>query len=346
MRDISVSGYLDSYKKKTNPLLEDYLNLKIKEAEKIGSLPAALLRKFAEIAKKGKRIRGALLVLGYEIGKGRNINSAYDVSLFIELMHTGLLIHDDVMDNDSLRRGLKAVHTLYHPLDYGRSMAINAGDIAFYLSWDKLVNSKFPPDKLIQAAKIYSEYLPRVIHGQVLDISSEAKEEPSEGIIMNTLKYKTAEYTGVFPLLTGAALAGLSDSKKLNAIKKYGLSLGWVFQIQDDILGLYGEEKIGKPIGSDLREGKKTLFIDYLLKRGTNRQKDFILSLLGSGNIKLNDFKKAQRLFKEIGAYDYVIQLGWKYVNEGKKTVDLITENSSLRKLLTAFIVFMIERTT
>ena len=344
MVDELALNYLENYRKKTHHLFESFFKTKIKEAKKVGNLPADLLKRFAKTATSGKKIRGALMVLGYEISNGDNLNAIYDASLFIELMHTGLLIHDDIMDNDDLRRGLPTLHKQYNPEHLGRSMAINAGDVAFYLSWEKLMNSNFSTDKLVLAGKIYSEYLTRVIYGQILDISN--LEIKSEDDILKVLRYKTAEYTGVFPLLVGAILGGMEDKKKLDLLKEYGLSLGWAFQIQDDILGLYGsEEKIGKPVGSDLREGKRTFFVYYMLKHGNNKQKEDLLSILGNKDISKQEIKETQGLFKEIGAYDYVVNLGWSYINKGKKTIPAITSNKKIQNLLASFLNYMMERT-
>lgn len=339
--------YLEDYNKKIYPIFQIYFRTKIKEAKKVEDLSSDLLAKFAKTAVLGKKIRGALMVLGYEIAKGTNMKAIYEASLFIELMHAGLLIHDDIMDNDDLRRGLPAIHKQYHPTHFGKSMAINAGDIAFYLSWEKLINSNFLPDKLVLAGKIYSEYLARVIYGQILDISKINIKQATKNDILNVLRYKTAEYTGVFPLLIGVTLGGMEDKKKINKLKEYGISLGWAFQIQDDILGLYGNEvKIGKPLGSDLREGKKTLFIYYLLKYGNARQKEFVLSILGNKNISKQDITKVQQLCKEVGAYDYVVDLGWSHVKKGKEAIPAITSDKKLQNILQSLIVYIMERTT
>ena len=344
MVDELALNYLENYRKKTHHLFENFFKTKIKEAKKVGNFSADLLIRYAKTAILGKKIRGALMVLGYEIANGKDIKAIYDASLFIELMHTGLLIHDDIMDNDDLRRGLPALHKQYNPEYLGRSMAINAGDVAFYLSWEKLMKSNFPTDKLVLAGKIYSEYLTRVIYGQTLDIFN--IEEKSEDDILNVLRYKTAEYTGIFPLLIGALLGGMNEGRKLKLLKEYGLSLGWAFQIQDDILGLYGkEERTGKPVGSDIKTGKRTLFIDFVLKHGSDKQKKFILSILGNKNISKQEINKAQKLFKEIRAYDYIRQLGWNYVKKGRKAIPQITSDKKLQNILASLIDYMMERT-
>ena len=346
MKQKLALDYLETYNIKVAPLWENYFRVKIKESKKIGVYASELLTRFTKMAVLGKKVRGALMVLGYQIAEGRNMTSIYEASLFIELMHTGLLIHDDIMDNSDFRRGLPSLHKQYYPSHLGKSMAINAGDIAFYLSWEKLMTSDFPKDKLTLAGKIYSEYLLKVIYGQILDISKINVEHESEKVILNMLRYKTAEYTGVFPLLIGAILGGMKDLEKIDKLKKYGVSLGWAFQIQDDILGLYGnEEKTGKPVGSDLKEGKRTLFTYYVLKHGNAKQKEYILSILGNKKISKDDITKAQELLKEVGAYEYVVNLGRSYVKEGKEAIRAITSDKKLQNILRSLIKYIMERT-
>ena len=225
--------YLKQYLQKTKPLFRAYLEKKMREAKRIGSLPAEVLKHFAAIAERGKKIRGALVVLGYQLAGGKDLVSIYDASLFIELFQAAILVHDDIMDKDVIRRGLPALHK-----KYGVPLGICAGDVAFYLSWEKLLSSNFSSDRLIRASQLYAQYVIRLAHGQVLDVKNLSFRKTSESTILNILRFKTAEYTGVLPLLVGATLGGMDDQKKLNSLKKFGLSLGWAFQIQDDILGL------------------------------------------------------------------------------------------------------------
>lgn len=102
--------YLAQYLAKSDPLFESYLNQKIEETKKVDKIPAELLKRFLETARRGKKIRGALIVLGYEACSGRDKAAIFDASLFIELFHAGILVHDDFMDCDAFRRGLPTIH--------------------------------------------------------------------------------------------------------------------------------------------------------------------------------------------------------------------------------------------
>lgn len=345
MQQNSALDFLQEYTKKTNPLLEQYLEKKIEEAKLIGNLPADLLTRMAKIAHRGKKIRGSLVVLGYQLAKGKDLSSIYDVSIFIELLHLGGLIHDDIMDEDSVRRGLPTLHTQFSPKHFGESVAINAGDLAFYLSWEKLLDSNFPPNQILEAGKIYADYVLRLIHGQILDIANTWKKKLSDEEILHIFRYKTAEYTGILPLLIGAKLAGMDNKEQLNSLKEFGLYLGWTFQIQDDILGMYGEEKqTGKPTDSDLRKGKTTLFVWYMMEYGSPKDRMFLQKIIEKKNITDQDVIRVRELFKKTGAYDYAANLGWDYVKKAKRLIPKLTHDKNLQNLLESFVRFMMDR--
>lgn len=348
--------YLRDYLQKSDPLFEEYLQKKIDEAGKISKIPAELLKRFLETARRGKKIRGALTVLGYEACGGKDKETILDASLSIELLHAGLLVHDDFMDEDKLRRGLPSLHEQFSEFGfkvkvksdsyhYGETMAVIAGDIAFYLSWEKLLESEFSPDRLVRAGKIYTKHVVRTAFGQGMDLTNTPLTGLNEKHLLSVLRLKTAEYTGVLPLLLGAVLAGETNGRRLKAIENYGLSFGWAFQIQDDILGMFGdEEKVGKPVGSDLREGKNTLLMLHLSQRGTREQRAFQRKVLGNKNITKDDVLKMRQILKDAGSYDYVVNLGWKYVEEGKNQIPLITADRRLREILESLIIYMMER--
>ena len=119
-----------------------------------------------------------------------------ETSTFIEIFHSGVLVHDDFMDRDNIRRGVETLNSIYKkygekihvktdPLHYGNSMAVSVGDATLYMSWETLLNAKFPPERIIEAGKIYAKYVIRLAHGQVLDITSGAHEDITEKEVLN-----------------------------------------------------------------------------------------------------------------------------------------------------------------
>lgn len=354
MTEALAKQYLTEYRAKTNPLFQEFFRAKTKDAIAIGKIPAQLIRRFAKTALKGKRVRGALITLGYEIAGGKEKKAILDASLFIELFHTGLLIHDDLMDQDALRRGLPTIHKEFEKIakkigirsdsaHFGESMAISAADLAFFLSWEKLMGANFPPGRIIKAGEIFTSYAVRVTYGQALDISTQLEAEEDE--VLHTYMLKTAEYSGSLPLLLGATLAGLKDVKRMKALEEYGRSLGWAFQIQDDLLGMFGrKEEFGKPIGSDLQEGKMTLLMLHLKKKGDKRQRAFQSKILGKRDITKPEIEKMQTILKKSGSYQHVTNRGWEYVERGRKLIPAVTKDKKLRKILESLIVFTMER--
>ncbi|MFH2019255.1 MAG: polyprenyl synthetase family protein, partial [bacterium] len=217
-----------------------------------------------EISKGGKRSRGALTLLGYQLAGGskEGEEEVMKASVAMEISHLGLLIQDDFMDQDEMRRGVKTIQTRYQDKHLGESIAVLAGDFTFGWVTEMLSNLKLPAEKVQKAIGVWGKYFTRVGYGQALDMLA-SEREATEEEILKVLTLKSGEYSCVLPLLMGAVLAG-SDPFKLASLEKFGMELGLVFQLRDDYLAEYGEsEKTGKPVGNDQREGKKTLVTLY-----------------------------------------------------------------------------------
>lgn len=350
--------YLKNYITNTDTSIVEYMRKKVAESETIGKIPSEIISAFTETLRKGKRIRGALIQLGYELSGGQPAAGLIDATLSIEFFHAAVLVHDDIMDRDMIRRGLPTLHLQYKSmgerdgvkpqdaLHYGNSQAINLGDIGFYMSWEMLLNADLPAENKLKAGQIYADYVIRVAEGQILDVANLTTVTATEDTIMKVLEYKTAEYTGVLPLLMGAALAGKQTDELRKDIHEYGINFGWAFQIQDDILGIFGEEEeFGKPIGSDLREGKNTLLTHFILTKGTEEQKKFQKYVLGNPSITRDDVEKMKQVFTESGALEYVKQKGWEYVEKAKQAIPRITTDEKSAKVLASLVDYMMERT-
>ena len=349
--------FLSDYSNITRPYVAKYLRQEIAKAKKIGIVPAEALESFGKMVIDGKGIRGSLVVLGYLAGGGKDMGKIYEASAFMELFHSGILVHDDFMDRDNLRRGRETIHKEFErkasglnvktdPMHFGNSMAVNVGDISFFMSWKKIIKSGFDMQNIIKVTEIFSNYVIRLVHGQEMDILMTGDSNASEKDILNMLWIKSGEYTALLPLLSGVAFAGEKDLAKLKAIEKYAKCFGWAFQIQDDYLGLFGNKKeTGKPAVSDIREGKNTLFMLYLRKDGTPEQKTFQNSVLGNKNITKKDLDKMRETLHTSGVTQKVLQKGWGYVEEGKKYIPSVTKDKNLQKTFESLLVYMMERT-
>ena len=349
--------YLKNYIAKAKPVISDYINSEIVKAADIGEIPEKLMKSFYEMVTDGKGIRGSLIVLAYQACGGKELDKILDLSTFIEIFHAGVLVQDDFMDRDSLRRGHTTIHKQFEAeakrlniktdhLHYGNTLAACSGDTSFYISWQKLLESQFDPKLLLKAGEIYCKYTIRLVHGQVLDLTSSGNKNITEEEILKVLWTKSGEYTSLLPMMVGATLAGETGDGKLKAIENYARCFGWAFQIQDDYLGIFGEEEAtGKPITSDLREGKNTLFVLSLKRLGSKEHLEFLTQTLGNKNVTKADALKLREILTESGAKDEVIKKGWSYVEEGKKYINAITNDQNIRDIFKSLLVFMMERT-
>ncbi len=197
--------------------------------------------------KGGKKIRGILVKLGFQLagGSGKNIRQ---ISAAFEILHAALLIHDDIADKSPMRRGQPSLYKALGGNHYGISQAINIGDIGLYLPIKLIAESNFSNENKLKALTLFSQIVINTGWGQVMDV---AKSGDVEFINLN----KTAKYTIAGPLQIGAILAGGND-KLIRELEVFGENLGIAFQIQDDILD--GEVQSKK--------GTKTKALNYVLK--------------------------------------------------------------------------------
>jgi len=347
--------YLKWYQDAITPFLDDYFQAKLSQAKRFGQVPYVALEHFYQLIQRGKKVRGAFMVLGYQLGGGLNEGLIIKTSLFIELLHTALLIHDDIMDQDQTRRGLAAGHvylTQYakerrhpNPSLFGLSNAITIADTAFYLSWQRLMESEFNDSLKVKTGRLYADYIIRLAYGQMLDVANLYQWHSDREEILKIFKYKTAEYTGSLPLILGYTLAGGVDDGIKQALRDYGLAFGWIFQIKDDILGIFGDpQKTGKGVGSDLVQAKNTILVWYVENRAKPRFRTKLAKLMGLKKLSLTQLDQAREIFTQSGAYDYAKQLADEYLDKGLKTIDKITQHKDQADLLKAFLYLAFKR--
>lgn len=351
--------YLKEYIMRIKPFMEAFFS----EAEnnvvsmELGDISLDLVRNFRDSVTAGKGIRGALMNLTYKACGGSNTEEMLKTSSFIEIFHTAILVQDDFMDRDALRRGQKAIHKIYEdkaaelgikvPADhYGNTLAVCMSDTGFYYSWKILMDSAFESDIKVAAGKLYADYISRLGLGQALDMTISGATKTTQNDALKVLYLKTVEYTAILPMLLGATFAGENDAKKLEAITEYAKCLGWAFQIQDDILGLYADEKeLGKPVSSDIQEGKNTLLMIKFREIATPDQRSLQDNVLGNPDSAPADVEKLKNLLKDTGAYQHVLDLGYEYVRKGTQKINSITDDPQSRAILESLITYMMERT-
>jgi len=251
--------FLSKYKERVDKGIAEELERRLQEVKEISPHLVPVLEAMKELSVGGKRLRGMLTILGYEIS-GKQVNDeVIKAAVMMEIFHLGLLIQDDFMDRDTLRRGVKTILARYDDPHTADFVSMLAGDYTFGWGIELISNLKFSNSQIVGAMKVWGRYFTRVGYGQTLDGLAVADETT----ILQILELKSGEYSCVLPLLLGATLGG-AKPEIIEKLKLYGMELGWVFQLRDDWLGEYGDEsKTGKPVGNDSREGKHTFATVY-----------------------------------------------------------------------------------
>jgi geranylgeranyl diphosphate synthase, type I len=289
----------DNFKGFFEPKLKDFLLAKIDEYEGVNPTGKGLLDEVLNASvNSGKRLRPILAYHGFgllgDVSKSSDDLSYLGISL--ELFHTFCLIHDDFIDKSSLRRGQKTIHEVYKTdfessmdqdlaTHLGSSAAVLGGDLAFVLgemAFGEVVN--LSPDFI----KVYRQMQLEVCLGQADDTFGTGiadLSKLSEDQVLNMLDYKSGRYSIEKPLLLGAILAGVNKDQR-KVLSEFGTRLGVVFQLVDDVLGIFGNNLVtGKSNSSDLAEGKRTLILLRTYNESNAEQKKQILSLVGDRNL-------------------------------------------------------------
>ena len=272
-------------------------------------LEAPLDALHAFVLRGGKRLRPAFCHWGYVGCGGDPDDPAWvEAGAALELLHCFALVHDDVMDGSSTRRGLPTVHVAFERLHhdagwrgeqrrFGEGAAILVGDLAFVLA-DRLLAGAGRP-----AWDVWDELRLEVNVGQYLDMFHTVRGEPTVAAAQRICTYKTAKYTIERPLHLGAALAGASDLATRAALTGYGLPLGEAFQLVDDLLGVFGDPaRTGKSVDDDLREGKPTRLLALALERATGDDLALLRTRIGASDLRHDEVLDILAVLESTGA--------------------------------------------
>ena len=288
-----------------------------------------------EFISRGKMIRGALVYLGYEAFGGKDISIADPIAAAVELLHAGFLIHDDIMDRDELRRGKPAVHvSLRNKFDESFSdrektaenIAICLGNICYFTAFDFINDSR--------TSKLFNRESTITGLGQMDDLYlSSSKGIPKHEAILNIYRLKTARYTFSLPLKAGAIAAG-ADEKSLELLNDLGMEIGTLFQMRDDELNFFGdEEKTGKPAGSDIREGKKTLIYSLLIANAKSKDIEFIISSLGNPDLSNGDINKLREISEKCYAIQKHEQMASEFHSKAVEIIKILKINDDSKQI-------------
>jgi len=275
----------------------------------------------------GKRIRPLLTIAAYNGITNTTEDEIVPPSVGIEFLHNATLIHDDIIDKDNFRRGKPAFHykfAQYHSkyqfkkmnaADFGTSIGIIGGDTAFIVGATAYFNKSFSMDLNLNSIRYYRQAFTEVIHGVLIEID-----------MVNQKKLSMDEYISMVSLKTGALiekslLIGVSYAKLENEytphFSTYGVNLGIIFQIIDDILGTFGDEKVtGKPTDGDIREGKHTCLLIEAMNNLEVKKKERLVNLMSNSDMSDEEVKEVRELFMEADAINSCKKLASKYYQE------------------------------
>jgi len=309
----------------------------------------------------GKKMRSTLAMLSYSIHSGCNLptkigeDTALTVASLWEVMQSSFLIHDDIEDNSDLRRGLPTAHVIYQrgyeeqkgPLDskhYGNAIAINTGSLGLVRIFTALGSIDMPATQKVDITNWFAEVIEKTVAGQRRDLTHVDIKDLSVPDIYRIYHGKTAMYSTIGPLVLGGKLAGASGRDNLN-LNSYGVNTGLAFQLVDDHLGLFGDEKeTGKPVGSDISEAKKTLHIVEGFKRGSAEDRKLIKDLWGNQNVKECEIEQLRVVMNRLGIKEEMLKRANTFAIRAKNVIPNITANQDHAQMLAEIADFMVVR--
>ena len=334
-------GSVVPLKKSANSAYLELKNLLGNKLQKVENLIQEKLRSEVNLIQKmsnhhlrsgGKRLR-ALLTLesakltGYKEDK-RDINLA----ACVELIHSATLLHDDVIDESELRRGVKTTNSVW-----GNQSSILVGDYLLSRCFEMMVE-----DGDLEVLKLLSSTSSKIAQGEVLQLQHKGEADLLEETYIDIINLKTASLFSA-ATKTGACLSG-SNEKEKKALESYGRNLGLAFQIADDALDFYAKEKLfGKEIGKDFFEGKVTLPMIIIFQKGNEEEKNFLNEIMRQEKRTEQDFSNTLSLINKYKAVEATFKKAEYFVNVSYDALAIFPDNED-KKILQNLTSFSLNR--
>jgi len=273
------------------------------------------------VGSKGKRLRPILLFLSSGLN-GKPTEKSIDAALLVELLHTATLIHDDVVDNSDMRRGIPSINQIWE-----NKISVLIGDFIFAHIFKTLVDMQ--DDEMI---RIIANISIQMSQGELLQMENANDFLLDESIYMRLISHKTASLLAATCQLGAITSESPSSDHKKN-LYLFGEYLGLAFQIKDDLLDYYGsEESMGKPIGKDLIENIITLPVIFSLNKAERDERDHILSLLK--NEKQEHVSEIKDFVRQKGGIDYAEQKAEYYINKALQKLEIYPTSAYKNSLI------------
>lgn len=313
-------------------IIDDYL-MKYLEDGKPDKLVRAV-RHYPEAG--GKRLRPVLAMLVADAISGKE-EKTIPFGCCLEIIHNFTLIHDDVMDEDPMRRGRPAVHILYDI-----PTAIIAGDAMFARGFEVLAMVEVAPEKTRRLLSLVAKTVWIIAEGQQMDIDFENSNSVTVDEYLEMIEKKTAILFAC--AAQGAAMISDGSEDQERDMFEYARLLGLGFQIWDDVLGITADEKkLGKPVGSDIRNGKRTLVVLHALENADEEDKRAILSTLGREDATDEEVAEVIETLERIGSIEFAKNRAMDYAKQAKKCLESLPDSDS-KELLKALVDYSVKR--
>lgn len=284
----------------------------------------------------GKRTRPSLVLMSCDLFDG-DIQEATNAALAIEVFHNFTLLHDDIMDNAPLRRGNATVHTKWN-----NNTAILSGDVMLVEAY-KLI-STVKENILGEVLRVFNNTAAGVCEGQQYDMNFEIRDTVKIEEYLKMIEQKTAILLGT-SLKIGAIIAG-TDKSNADAIEHFGNNLGIAFQLQDDILDVYGDpEKFGKQIGGDILANKKTFLLIKALEHAKDNTQETLVKWISSTDFNPKEKVDAvTRIYNELGIKEIAKKAMLTYADKAMSYLESITVENHKKDFLKAFVLQLTNR--
>jgi geranylgeranyl diphosphate synthase type I len=307
-----LPSYLESVAKTIDHMIDRYF------VDKTGELNKAAAHL---LAAGGKRLRPAVLMLAADAVKPGSSDELLHAALALEVTHTFTLIHDDIMDDDRLRRGVPTVHT-----QWDMPTGILAGDVLYSRAFEHICMTNGKDDAKVRAITMLAKACADICEGQHMDMSFEHRTDVDEPEYMEMVRKKTGVLYAAAAAI-GAVLAG-GNAVQVKALYNFGLNTGVAFQIQDDLIDLLTpSEKSGKDQASDLREGKQTLLMIRAREKGLDLRKF-------QRELSPDDIREAIRELTDAGVIDEVKKIASDLVSDSNRHLSVMPASKERQLLM------------
>jgi octaprenyl-diphosphate synthase len=294
----------------------DLINVELQFRKDLES-DVPLIRKVGEyvLSSGGKRVRPALLLLAARLC-GYLGDKAVPLASVVEFIHTATLLHDDVVDSASLRRGLASANTLW-----GNEASVLVGDFLFSKSFSLMVAVGS-----LDILRVLSDATTVIAEGEVMQLLCTGEIDLTEERYLNVVRSKTAILMAA--ACEAGALLGGATPERQKALSDFGMSLGIAFQLMDDILDYTAtEEDFGKSIGHDLEEGKITLPLIHTLRQCTETERTLIEAVVEKDEMTLEEFRAVSGLVNQYGGISYTVDAARRYIDDCRAYLGFFEES-------------------